>query len=241
MKLEKEFNIGITDIGLNNSATNISILKVLEDIGCMHSDLVGLGVNDIDNTKKSWILMDWKLKIFNRPKYADKILIKTWARPSLKNSFCTYRDYEIYLNQEKIAIATSKWVLFDWNKKKITKISDEINLEYKSEEESVFEDKELEKIKEPSKILCSKQYEVKRMDIDINKHMHNLNYLSLAYEVLPEDVYFSEELKNVRIMYKHQILLGDVLNCNYTYEDDKHIITIKNKDESVLHSIIELY
>ena len=43
--------------------------------------------------------------------------------------------------------------MFDWNKKKITKISDEINLEYKAEEESVFESKELEKIKEPSKIF----------------------------------------------------------------------------------------
>lgn len=241
MKLEKEFNIGITDIGLNNSATNISILKVLEDIGCMHSDLVHLGVNDIEKTKKSWLLMDWKLEILKRPKYADKILVKTWARPSLKNSFCTFRDYEIYLNQEKIAIATSKWVLFDWEKSRITKISDEINLEYKAENESVFEEKEIEKLKEPSEIQHFMQYEVKRMDIDINKHMHNLNYLSLAYEALPENIYFSEELKNVRIMYKHQILLGDILNCYYAKENGKHIITIKSKDNTVLHSIIELF
>ena len=241
MKFEKEFNIGITDIGINNNATNIAILKYLEDIGCMHSDLVGLGVNNIENTKKSWLLMDWNLKIIKRPKYADKILIKTWARPCKKNPFCTYRDYEVYLNKERIAIATSKWVLFDWDKKRITKITDEINLEYKSEEESVFKNQEIEKLKEPSEYKYTSLYKVKRADIDINKHMHNLNYLKLAYEVLPEDIFFNEELPNVRIMYKHQILLDDEVKCNYTKEENKYIITIKSKDESVLHSIIELF
>lgn len=241
MKFEKDFTIGITDIGINNNATNIAVLKYLEDIGCMHSDVVGLGVNDIENTKKSWLLMDWHLKIIKRPKYADKILIKTWARPCKKNPFCTYRDYEVYLNTEKIAIATSKWVLFDWAKKRITKITDEINIEYKAEEESVFENQEIEKLKEPSECQYTKLYKVKRFDIDINKHMHNLNYLKLAYEVLPEDVFFSEELQNVRIMYKHQILLDDEVKCCYTKEEDKHIIIIKSKDNSVLHSIIELY
>ena len=52
---------------------------------------------------------------------------------------------------------------------------------------------------------------------------------------------FNEELNNVRIMYKHQILLNDEINCKYTMEENKHIISLKNKDESVLHSIIELY
>ncbi len=241
MKLEREFSIGITDIGLNNNATNIAILKFLEEIGCMHSDIVGLGINNIKDTNKSWIIMDWKLKLFKRPKYADKINIKTWARPSLKNQFCTYRDYELYLNNEKIAVATSKWVLFDWKTMKISKITEEINLNYKFEEESVFEEKELEKLKEPNVFEYTQKYQIKRSDIDINKHMHNLNYLKLAYEVLPENVFFNEELPNVRIMYKHQILLNDEVNCSYVKQENKHIISIKNKDNSVLHSIIELY
>ena len=46
-------------------------------------------------------------------------------------------------------------------------------------------------------------YDVRRSDIDINKHMHNLNYLKLAYENLPENIFFGDDLKNVNIMYKH--------------------------------------
>jgi medium-chain acyl-[acyl-carrier-protein] hydrolase len=70
--------------------------------------------------------------------------------------------------------------------------------------------------------------------------MHNLNYLKVAYEVLPENVYIQEEMKNVRIMYKHQILLGQKLNCHYYRDGENHVIAIKNEDDSVLHAMIEL-
>lgn len=70
--------------------------------------------------------------------------------------------------------------------------------------------------------------------------MHNLNYLKLAYEALPEEVYYSKEKDNVRIMYKHQILLGDKVKCYYTNIENKDIITIKSKDDSILHAIVEL-
>ena len=84
------------------------------------------------------------------------------------------------------------------------------------------------------------EYDVKRSDIDVNKHMHNLNYLKLAFEALPEEVYYSKEKDNVRIMYKHQILLGDKVKCYYTNIENKDIITIKSKDDSILHAIVEL-
>jgi len=99
--------------------------------------------------------------------------------------------------------------LFDTEKKKIAKLTDDILDLYKSEYTGVFEEKELPKLKEVEESSAQLEYEVRRLDIDVNEHMHNLNYLLLAYEVLPEDVYFAEEMKNVRIMYKNQILLGE--------------------------------
>ena len=70
--------------------------------------------------------------------------------------------------------------------------------------------------------------------------MHNLYYLDLAYEVLPEKVYNEKTFNNVSVNYKKQIKLGDIVICKYTYENDKHIIVIENQD-GVIHAIIELY
>ena len=184
--------------------------------------------------------MDWKLQVFERPRYGDKLLVKTWGRPIEKHIFYTYRDFEVFLNGKLIAIATSRWVLFDLNTNKITKITPEILDLYKPEEQNVFQEKEISKVKEPEMKEFKLLYEVKRKDIDVNKHMHNLNYLSLAYEVLPDEIYENMELNNVRVMYKHQILLGDKVKCFYSKEEEKHIISIKSENEEILHALIVL-
>ena len=240
MKFEKQYTVGIKDIGNENHVTNAGFLSFLEEIASNHSNTVGYGVNDIPIKKKVWLLMDWKLQVLERPQYGEKLTIKTWARPIEKHFFYTYRDFEVFLGEKRVAIATSKWVFFDLITGKIAKITEEILNLYHPEAEQVFAENEIPKIKEPEEKKTQFCYEVKRADIDINKHMHNLNYLKVAYEALPEEVYLSEEKKNVRIMYKHQILLGDQINCYYTNQEGEDIITIKNKDDSVLHAIVEL-
>lgn len=240
MKFEKEYFIGIKDIGKENQVTNAGFLSFLEEIASNHSATVGYGVNDIQTKNKVWLLMDWKLQVFERPQYGEALKIKTWARPIEKHFFYTYRDFEVFKGEKRVAIATSKWVFFDLQTNKIAKITDEILNLYHPEKEQVFEEKEIAKIAEPTEKSESIPYEVKRADIDINNHMHNLNYLKVAYEALPEEIYFREEKNNVRIMYKHQILLGDKINCYYTGKENKDIITIKSNDNRVLHAIVEL-
>lgn len=240
MKFEREYLVGVKDIGINNQMTNLAFLRFLEEIASTHSNLVGYGVNDINTKKKVWLLMDWKLKVIERPKYGDLLKIKTWARPIERHLFYTYRDFEVFNGEKRVAYATSKWVLFDIETNKIAKITDDIINLYNPEEEKVFEETEILKIKEPEEQKLELKYKVKRADIDINKHMHNLNYLKLAYEVLPDEIYFGEEKKNVRIMYKHQILLGEEVKCYYTSQENKDIITIKGEDDSTLHAIVEL-
>lgn len=240
MKLEQEFKVGIKDIGINNKMTNIALLSILEEIGCYHSDLAGFGINDIERTGKAWLLMDWKLRVFDRPKYGDKLIAKTWARPIGRNNYYTYRDFEIYNETKKIAIASSKWVLFDVDLKKIVKITDEIYSKYQPQNSKAFEE-DITKMKVVEDLTTKTIYKVQRADIDINKHMHNLNYLQVAYEVLPEEVFFDIESNNVKIMYKHQIILGSKINCYYTKNDNKHIVTLKSEDDKILHAVVELF
>ena len=240
MKFEREYLIGVEDIGKNNKITNWAFLKYLEEIACSHSATCGYGANDIETKKRAWLLMDWKLKVFDRPIYEQVLKIKTWSRNISNNAFFSYRDFEVFCEDKKVAIATSKWVLFDFSTNRITKLTDDIYRCYNPENNHVFELEDIEKSKEPAEKQFNMLYEVRRSDIDINRHMHNLNYLKLAYENLPEEVFFCDELKNVKIMYKHQILLGQKVKCYYSNENEKCIITLKSEDDRVLHSIIEL-
>ena len=240
MIVEQEYQIKLSEIGKENKITNKAILGDLEDVGGIHSNIAGYGILDIQQTKLSWVLLDWKLKIIRRPKYSEKIKIKTWSKNAIK--FYTYRDFEVYdENGQVIAVATSKWVLLDIDKGKIVKISDEVLNKYEPElEKSVFDISEIEKLQEPEDYISEVEYTVKKSDIDVNNHMHNLNYLELANEALPEGVYNEQELNNVRINYKKEIKLGETVKCKYGFENNAHIVVIKSMNEKIIHAIIKL-
>lgn len=240
MIFENDYKVEIRDIGKNNEATNKAILGYMEDIATVHSDAVGYGPDDVKNKDNVWLLADWKLEVIRRPHYKERLKIKTWAR---ETEMCTsYRDFELYdENNKVIAIATSKWIFFNVERKRIIKILPEVIGLYNPEiGHSVFENNKLDKIKEPENYINSSTYTVRRADIDLNNHMHNLNYLDLAYEVLPKEVYEKCDFSNVRITYKKEIKFGEEVNCLYALENDKHIITIKSLDNKTIHTIIEL-
>ncbi len=235
-----KYRIGLTDVGMSNLITNKAILKVFENAGGMHSELVGYGLNNIEKTGLSWVLLGWKVKVINRPKYNTEIEIHTWARDS--NKISTYRDFEIYDERGNLLIiATSKWILVDLNKEKMVELSPEIINLYQKEEKCVFEDRTIQKLKEPNLYSNQISYPILRSDIDINNHVHNLYYLDFAYEALPENVYRSKECNNIEIMYKKQIKLGDKIICKYSKEENSNFVTIKSDDNKILHAIIKLY
>ena len=113
----EKFKMGLKDIGTDNKIKNIAILEFLENIGAYQSDLIGYGAEYTNRTGFAWVLLDWKLKVLNRPAYGDILEIKTWGRAM--NKVSSYRDFEIYNQKgELCAIATSKWAMVDIKKEK---------------------------------------------------------------------------------------------------------------------------
>ena len=239
MFVEHEVFIGLRDVALNNKVTNTALLSYLEDAGGVHSNLVGYGLKDIPRVKKSWILLGWKINILRRPSYGDKITIRTWSRGIDK--LYAYRDFEILDEMRKvIGIATSKWVLVDVEKGKITKIDPSIEKAYTVENVQVFEENDLEKLSEPSVFINSTIFTVNRSLIDVNDHLHNIYFMDIANEVLPMEVYKSADFAKIEMMYKKEIKLGETVKVFYQVQQMEHTIVIKSEDEKCLHAIIKL-
>lgn len=235
-----EVKTGIKDIGKNNTIKNRALLEILENMGSYHSDKVGYGALDIEETKLSWILLEWKLKILKRPVYGQNLKVNTWGRKMEK--FFTYRDYEMYdADNNLCVIATSKWALVNVETGKLSRMTDDIINRYKPEEKEIFPNEDIEKIDIPDSFDTELTYTVKRRDIDLNSHMHNLYYLDLAYEVLPEEVYEQRPFDNIRITYKREIKLGDTIICKYKKQNNKNIVVITDKENKLIHAIIDLH
>lgn len=242
MKIEQTYKLGLREIGMKNKLTNYGILAFLEDIATYHSGLVGYGVNDIERNKGAFLILDWSLEVKKRLCFNDTIKVKTYALPTDKPSFNCYRNFEIYDEKDElIATATSKWLFYNFEQRKIVKLDAQALELFKPEGNLQEAEEKVTKLKEPTSYEKMIEYEVRRANIDVNNHMNNLVYLKLANEILPDEVYFADELNNLRITYKHQIKLGEIVKIYYTMEEDKHIVTIKSQDEGKLHAIVEMW
>lgn len=238
---EYKTRLTFADINENNQLTQKGLLRILGEAASVHSEFIGYGPNTMSKTHLSWMVLHWKLQIFNTPSWHSEILVKTWPRTFNKIFSC--RDFEVYDKENNlVAIATSKWVLIDIEKHSIYRISPEMANAYGIFDKSVFDTEVNDKENEPENSTYVYDYTIKRRDIDTNHHVNNLYYLDFAYDTLPENIW-DKQFNNLEIIYKKQIKLGDTIKCFYTYDEIKnyHIVTIKSEDLQIVHSIVKIF
>ena len=237
MIYRNKYKIRIEDINADNKASNKALLAIMEDVAGLHSASVGYGVFEIQTKKRVWILLEWQIKVIKRPKYNDEIKAETWARKFER--LCAYRDFYIKDKDGNIiVVGTSRWLLIDTERRRPVRLTEDITALYKAENNKMAFSQEIQDIKY-EEYTFQKEYSIQRRDIDMNEHMHNLSYLDMAYEILPEEVYKNNVFDNVRIIYKKEIVYGEKVSCFYGEHENKYIITVKSKDK--VNAVIELY
>lgn len=243
MIFEHKARVDIGKVNGNSFITNKGMLSLLENVACMHSDEAGYGIREIPITHLSWVQLNWRVQILRRLVYGEEVTIKTWARDATK--ITTLRDFEVIDKDGKtVCIATTKWTLTNIDTKSITKITEDMISKYNPDTKIIMPDFEFKKLKEPENFTSEYVYTTQRRDIDVNKHVHNLNYLDFAYEALPEEIYeetLSNDFNNIEIMYKNAVRFGDTSKCLYSFSDGIHTVVIKNANNNTLNAIVKLW
>ncbi len=236
----ENFKVSYLDVNPAGNLTPKGVIKYLQDVANHHSEDIGYGYTNITKTNLAWVILNWKVNILKNVTVADTLYIKTWPRSFSKA--ISYREFEIYdSNNNLICIATSKWALTNYTTHSLERIPEEMTTAYGIVDKSVFKNISYEKFKEPASSELTYEYTIQRRDIDTNHHVNNLCYLDFAFETLPEKIYNSLNINNVEILYKKEIKYKDTIKCFYSYTDNKHVITIKNENSSIIHAIIALY
>ena len=196
MIYSNDYKIGIEDIGVNSEATNKALLAIMQDVSALHSASIGYGVLEIETKKRAWMLLDWKMKVIKRPKYNYEIKAETWSRKVER--LYAYRDFQLKDKDGNIvAIGTSRWIFVDTDRRRPVRLTADIADLYESEtDKSVFTE-EIKDIEYEEGYIFKREYYIQRRDIDINEHMHNLSYLDMAYEILPNEIYKNKIFDNL--------------------------------------------
>ncbi|NLU53252.1 MAG: hypothetical protein GXX10_10375 [Clostridiaceae bacterium] len=241
MQAQKEFFVGIQDVGLNYEMTNKALLEALTNVTNIHGIIAGQGISRQGKSFVTWVVMNWKLEIYKRPKVCETILARTWGQEHSK--LRAYRDYDI-LNEkgEIIAKATSIWIAIDTKTGKLIRLTDDIVAPFEPEPQhkNFPEFKFTETVDINFPIVSECRFKINKSMIDCNNHVHNPSYMDLVNEVLPEgmdDISFN----NIEVSYKKEIKLHQEVLLQYVTCDGKNYVFIWDENKSMLHASVIMY
>ena len=238
MVFSEKFYIGYSDVNRDFGVSNTALLKIFENVSCMHSDKVGDGMR---NSTARWFLRSYHVKINRRAQHEDRVEARTWSRTTKASS--ASREFEILDEKgERLVAAISNWARVNMETMHPERIIPEKFACYESEPEYTnFGDAWIEKLKEPESYSYERSFYIDRNFIDANNHMNNVFYLDLANLALPEEVYEKGECSEFEIMYKKAISYGETVKTLFAEEEGRYVIAVKNEDLSDTFAIIVLY
>ncbi len=240
MIYEEYVKASLEDYGRNGRLEERSILRVLEDISSYHSDSLGFGARNMETTRLAWLLLEWRVHIHRHMQYGESYRVTTWSR-GVCSPCTTLRDFEIFDEEGNLCVsASSKWTPVDAIEKKLLRVTNELLTIYGTEEKQAFAEGELLRLREPKNYAFEMPYRIRRKEIDLNGHLHNLCYLDIALEVLPDEVYHTRDFKDIRITYRKEIKADEKdITCKYTEENGTHTIGIYGNN-GTLRAVVAL-
>ena len=207
-----KITVGYSDLDYSLRLKPQSILELCQNVAVLHSDAAGYDLQRFRDNHSGWGLTEWHIVFNDRPKEGSKIDLTTWAkrhkRVQADRSFNGIDE-----DGNEIFKCLSRWFLLDTEKRKPKRFTDEFFDAYvASDIPMAFED---ETFKHPALDLYEEvstiNHLVTRRDIDANKHTNNIAYISWALDDLPDDIYYGREIKDLRVEYKREALLGDTV------------------------------
>ena len=186
-----------------------ALVDYFQDCSTFQSEDAGIGIYKLKELHQAWLLSSWQIIIHHLPKLCDYVKVSTI--PYAFKSFLGYRNFLLEDDKGVAAIANSVWVLFDMDKGKPVRVSEEMAERYHPEEklEMPYASR---KIKLPEDSDRTGEYQeaffITRHHLDTNHHVNNGQYIRMAMEYLPA----GWQIGQVRAEYRMQARLGDEIH-----------------------------
>ncbi len=211
-----ERRVTYSEVSGDHHADIAQIADYLQDTSTFSGEEVGFTLKEMEEMHRAWILASWQIEVQRPPVFGEKIRISTW--PYRFDALMGYRNFAIDdAEGNRIVVANSQWIFLDVDTMHPLRITEEVASRYPYEPKAEM-DYRPRKIHFKEEKTEAEAFVVPREFIDTNLHMNNAKYLTAALRYVPEGF----NIRRVRVEYKNQAKLGDVLTP-YIYADEEMV------------------
>lgn len=203
IKFQEDFKIRATEIDLDQKATLPAICNLLQEVAGNHAQQLQFDITDLQEDKLTWVLHRLCVKMDRYPEWRETITIQTW--PSSGDGLRAYRDFLILdSDRNTIGKSLSYWLMMNIKSRRPTRIPEKILEMAPKNIEHVLPitNGNFADIKNPD---ATQSFEVRKTDLDLNKHVNNVRYIEWALSCLPEN----SEVREIDIKFMAESVWGD--------------------------------
>lgn len=224
-----------SEVGEDGRITISALMDYMQDCTNFQSEDLGVGLDYHEEKGLMWVLNSWQIIFDGFPRMGEKITVGTQSYGYEK--MLGYRNFLITDGQGgQVAIANSIWVLLDVKKGRPIIVTPEIGDVYGKYEPLVM-DYAPRKIHLPEGGETKEGFLVREYHLDTNHHVNNRQYVQMAMEFLDK----SAVVKELRVEYKKQAVLGDEMIPVVHQVSEKEMIVVLGDGEGKTYAVVQFF
>lgn len=209
------FRPGMEDLGAGMLVKNRSLLRFCEDTAGFHTDTENVGLRGMGERGLAWVLLAWDLAVYRRPAYGKDLTVTTRVRQT--NRVHSWRDFTITgPGGDLLAEATSRWIVVQTKDHAVVPMPEDILRLFPEESGgglAGWRARRLDDLPEPEAQATTG---ILRSRTDMLGHLHNLEYLSMAEDMLPAEAGDPGLIDVVTLRFRNEVRAGDTVRCLFS-------------------------
>lgn len=226
--LAKDCALYESDFDVTSCVKTHRVMELMQDAATTHADELGIGWNYMDENGLFWILSKVKI-VFHKPLDRNIREFKLYTWPIQSNRLYAERRFEAVDEQGQVLFSSSTlWMIVERDSRKIASrevVEKYYNFDFDNAE--CLCDNNFARIRRDETYKLSYERQVRRTDLDLNKHVNNTNYIDYALDVLGE----TEQIAELEIVYHKELKLGDEVKV-YSKRESDVVYVVGERDQT---------
>ncbi len=208
---KKQYHVDYGDSDYYKQLKLSSLFNYFQDIASLHSEHLGIGINDIGQKHGvAWVMVRIMVEVIRMPNWNEDIMIETWPNEPKRLEF--ERDFVVKDAKGNILVkAISSWVIMDIQEREIRK-TELISIEYPPFVLERAINKRMSKLRPEGTLDFVYDKKIGYSDIDINGHLNNSKYIDYITDCFSIEKHGKYSIESIQVSYISEALAGDTIS-----------------------------
>ncbi len=206
VRYNRRFSVRAYESDPTGRLSPVSLLNYLQEAASVHAEELGAGMVELLRQNLTWVISRYHVKLFRFPRWKSTVELTTW--PCGHQGLFALREFE--LKDERgapLAAATSSWMLIDLKTKRPVPPAERLGPYPKDPRRAVASS--FEPLPGLDRADLERSFRVRMSDLDWNKHVNHVVYISWALETGPPDFLENHRPSEVEVDFRGEAFYGD--------------------------------